>query len=149
VTERSNSEIAEKLSSKRARILLVLGIIFLAQQAAYFSDVSDLSRTVDHVKIAAWLVLSIALLALLATGGGWFRSPEVRALLNDESTREHRRRAYVYGFWAAMGTAIGLYAIDMFQPVSGHQAVHIIMTIAIGTALLNFAFLERRAHRNG
>ena len=35
----------------------------------------------------------------------------------------------MYGFWAAMGTAIVLYAIDLFEPVSGHQAVHIIMTI--------------------
>lgn len=147
MVQRTNSEMADLLSRKRARILFVLGIVFIAQQATYFSDVHDLSRTVDHVKIAAWLVLSIVLLVLLATGGAWFRSPEVRALLNDETTQEHRRRAYMYGFWAAMGTTIGLYAVDMFEPVSGREAVHIIMTVAIATALLNFAALERRALR--
>jgi hypothetical protein len=147
VTEQTNSEIAERLSQKRSRILFVLAAIFLSQQASYFSG-HDPARPVDHIKIGAWLVLSAVLLLMLATGGAWFRSAEVRALLNDEATREHRRTGFVNGFWAACLTAIGVYVVDMFEPLSGRDAVHIILTVAIAVALLTFARLERRAHRD-
>jgi hypothetical protein len=145
----SLSDEVERLSKRRARALPALGVIFLAQQASFLSMPDQAARPVDHVKISAWLVLTIVLLAGLATGGAWFRPREVRELLNDESTRAHRQTGYVYGFWAAMGTALGLYVVNMFEPVSGRDAVHIIVTVAVATALLNFGMLERRALRDG
>jgi hypothetical protein len=147
--DRTISETAERLSSRRARALPVLGIVFLAQQASFLSMPEQSARPVDHLKIGAWLVLTIVLLAGLATGGAWFRPRAVRELMNDESTRAHRQTAYSYGFWAAMGTAIGLYLVNLFEPVSGRDAVHIIVTVAVATALLNFGMLERRALRDG
>jgi hypothetical protein len=149
MNNRSISEEAERLSRRRARALPFLGIVFLAQQASFLSMPEHAGRPVDHLKISAWLVLTIVLLAGLATGGAWFRSRAVRQLVNDESTRVHRQTAYVYGFWAAMGTALGLYIVNMFEPVSGRDAVHIIVTVAVATALLNFGLLERRALRDG
>jgi len=149
MNQRSNSESAERLSKRRARALPVLGIVFLAQQASFLSMPEQSARPVDHLKISAWLLLTIVLLAGLATGGAWFRPRAVRDLVNDESTRVHRQVAYVYGFWAAMGTALGIYVVNMFEPVSGRDAVHIIVTIAVATALLNFGMLERRALRDG
>ena len=149
MAEQSIAQQAERLSQKRSRILFVLAAVFLSQQATYFSSRHDLASPAAHVKIAAWLVLSIVLLLMLATGGGWFRSAEVRALLNDETTREHRREGFVNGFWAACLTAIVIYAVDLFEPVSGRDTVHIILTVAIATALLTFGRLERRAHRDG
>jgi hypothetical protein len=149
MNQRTVSEEAERLSMRRARALPALGMIFLAQQASFLSMPEHAARPVDHLKISAWLVLTIVLLAGLATGGGWFRSRAVRDLLNDESTRAHRQTGYVYGFWAAMGTALGIYIVNMFEPVSGRDAVHIIVTAAVATALLNFGMLERRALRNG
>jgi hypothetical protein len=149
MNQRTISEEAERLSMRRARALPALGIIFLAQQASFLSMPEHAVRPVDHLKVSAWLVLTIVLLAGLATGGGWFRSRAVRDLLNDESTRAHRQTGYVYGFWAAMGTALGIYIVNMFEPVSGRDAVHIIITAAVATALLNFGMLERRALRNG
>jgi hypothetical protein len=149
MNNRSISEEAERLSRRRARALPFLGIVFLAQQASFLSMPEHAGRPVDHLKISAWLVLTIVLLAGLATGGAWFRSRAVRQLVNDESTRVHRQTAYVYGFWAAMGTALGLYIVSMFEPVSGRDAVHIIVTVAVATALLNFGLLERRALRDG
>lgn len=149
MNQRSNSEETERLNRRRARALPVLGIVFLAQQASFLTMPEGAARPVDHLKISAWLVLTIVLLAGLATGGAWFRPRAVRQLLNDESTRAHRQIAYVYGFWAAMGTALGLYVVDMFEPVSGRDAVHVIVTVAVATAFLNFGLLERRALREG
>lgn len=148
MNQRSISDEAERLSMRRARALPAMGVIFLAQQASFLSMPDQAVRPVDHVKIGAWLLLTIALLTGLATNGAWFRPRAVRELLNDESTRAHRQAGYVYGFWAAMGTALGLYVVNMFEPVSGRDAVHIIVTVAVATALLNFGMLERRALRD-
>jgi hypothetical protein len=146
---RSAVDIADRLARRRARLLPMFAILFLAWQANYALMPDQAARPVDHVKIAAWLVWALALLLVLVTGGGLFRSKAVRALLNDESTREHRRTAYAYGFWAAVGCAVGLYAVQMFEPVSGRVAVHLIVTAAVAAALLAFGILERRSFADG
>ena len=149
MNKRSVSETAEALSWRRARALPALAVIFLAQQASYLNMPAQPDRPVDHVKIGAWLVLSIVLLAGLATGGAWFRPRAVRELVNDESTRAHRQASLVYGFWAAMAAAIALYIINMVEPVSGREAVHVMVSAAIGVALIRFGMLERRALKDG
>ena len=140
----TDSDLADKLTRRRARMLPVLAILFGSQQAMSYS-MPDTMRTVDHVKVAAWLVMSIALLIALATGGGWIRSAGVRALMNDETTQAHRRTALAAGFWAAMATCVVVYAVALFHPVSGMRAVHVVMSVGIGAALLRFGTLERRA----
>ena len=100
---------------KRARMLPILAIIFLSQQFSFFARRGDIgSRTVDHVQISAWLVLSIVLLLALATGGFWFRPRKVRALMDDEPTRANRTEAFRIGFLATMAAAILLYFISLF-----------------------------------
>src|SRR3954466_592304 len=139
-------EKAERLSRSRARIFAVQAVLFLSWQALYFGGhAADRVRTVQQVKISAWLVTAILLLFLLASGGMLIRGRKVRGLLNDELTRSHRARACVMGFWAAMGSAVGLYVVDMFEPVSARDTIHIVMSVAIGTALMTFSILERRS----
>ena len=149
MTASSDMEKAERLTRKRARIIPVLALVFIAGQAMYLGNAAEPLRTVDGVRLGAWLVWALALLLLLATGGGLFRSKEVRALMEDESTRQHRQRALSIGFWAAMLGAVALYALTLFEDVTAREAVHIILTIGIGAALLRFATLERRALRDG
>jgi hypothetical protein len=67
----------------------------------------------------------------------------VRHLLNDELTRQHRSRSHAAGFWAAAVAAVALYVPA--DAVSGREAVHIILSAALGAALLTFALLERRS----
>lgn len=141
----SDAAKAERLTSRRARMLPVLAVLFLAQQASYFTGNWEGDRTVDHVKISAWLVLSIVLLLALTTGGGWIYSKQVRELANDESTRAHRADAFQWGFIAAMAACILMYGISLFDPVGAREAVHLVMTIGIATALVRFGWLERRA----
>lgn len=144
----SDVEMAERLSRRRARVLPVMAVMFVALQAHYFSMPEVATRAVDQFKISAWLIWALALLFLLASGGGLFRRG-IRPLLNDESTRAHRQMAYAYGFWAAVGALVGLYVVAMFEPVSGREAVHITLSTAVATALLIFGKLERRALRGG
>lgn len=139
-------EKAEKLGRRRSRVMLVQALLFVSWQGLFFSGhAEEPVRTVTEVKISAWMVWAILLLVLLATGGGLIRGRKVRALLDDELTRAHRTRAYVYGFWVAMGSALGLYAIGLVEPMSAREAIHIILSAGIGTGLLLFSLLDRRS----
>jgi len=102
------------------------------------------------VKISAWLVLSIVLLAALSTKGFWLQPKEVRNLIDDENTRANRNEAMRWGFLFSMGAAIAVYALTMFETtVTARDAVHIVMTMGIAAALIRWGILERRAHRDG
>lgn len=142
--ELSDAAKAERLSDKRARLWPVLTIIFLSQQAIYFSQPDD-GRPVDHVRVAAWLVLAIVLLLALTTGGGWIHSRSVRRLANDELTQAHRSSAFKAGFLASMAGCIALYFVSLFEPLGGREAIHLVITIGIAAALLRFGRLERDA----
>jgi hypothetical protein len=143
------AEKADYLSRRRARILPVLAIIYLTQQASYITIRSGAAiRSVDQVKISAWLVLSAVLLAALATKGFWFQPREIRSMIDDEVTRSNRADAMRFGFIFAMLTCIVVYFITMFKIVDGRDAVHIIMSDGLGAALIRWGWLERRAHRD-
>ncbi|HYD23920.1 MAG TPA: hypothetical protein VEB68_03925 [Croceibacterium sp.] len=143
----SHAERADRLSRRRARMLPLLAVFFLTQQAAFFLEGSggDAGRTVDHVKLGAWLLLSGVLLAALWTGGFWLQKREVRDLMDDEVTRGHRAAALSLGFLVAMLTAIALYLVDLFEPMTARMAIHLVVTAGIAAALLRFGLLERRA----
>jgi len=141
---------AEYLSQRRARMLPAITVIFLSQQAAFFSTLGTHDdRPVTAVKISAWLLLSIVILAALATKGFWLERREVRDLIDDENTRANRNDAMRWGFLGSMAAAIVVYALTMFQvEISARDAVHIVMTVGIPAALIRWGLLERRAHRS-
>lgn len=140
---------AEYLSKRRARMLPALAVIFLSQQASFFSQMSGGEHvSAEKAKISAWLVLSAVMLLALATKGFWFERKEVRELVDDENTRANRNEAMRWGFLFAMGSAIGVYILTMFDIVTGREATHIIMSFGIAAAILRWGVLERRAHRS-
>ena len=145
---------ADRLARRRARMLIVLAIVFITNQGAVIGKAAKFDswgtiRTVDAMHVSAWFVMALALLVLLFTGGGLFRSAEVRQLMDDEGTRENRRRALAIGFGNAMATCILIYALAMFKPVSGPEAIHIVMTVGIASALIAFGVAERLALADG
>ena len=149
MNQRTVSERADFLSRRRARILPILAIIYLSQQASYITMRSGpAARPVDAMKISAWLVLSAVLLAAIATKGFWLQPREVRSMIDDEVTRANRSDAMRFGFVFAMLTCIVVYFITMFEPVNGRDAVHIIMSDGLGAALIRWGWLERRAHKD-
>lgn len=138
---------AEYLSKRRARMLPALALIFLSQQASFFSQMTGGEHlSAEKAKISAWLVLSVLLLFGLATKGFWLEPKEVRDLVDDENTRANRNEAMRWGFLFAMGSAIAVYVLTMFEVVTGREAVHIVLSFGIAAALLRWAWLERRAH---
>lgn len=141
-------ELADRLTRRRVRIFTILGIYFLVGQTAFFSNLAHPGGA-ESLKVGAWLVWAVVLLLVLATGGNFIRGRAVRHLLEDEVTQTNRRKAYTVGFWAAAGASVLVYVLTMFEPVSGREAVHLILTAAVAGALLSFARLERRSLRDG
>ena len=91
MNERTIAERAEYLSKRRARMLPALAVIFLSQQITFFSQMAGPGpHSAERAKIAAWLVLSVVLLAALASKGFWLQPREVRELIDDENTRANR-----------------------------------------------------------
>jgi protein-S-isoprenylcysteine O-methyltransferase Ste14 len=145
MSQLSDAEQADRLSRRRARMTVALAIVFVSQQFTFFSDRAEDYRPVTWVHTSGWLVLAAVILAGIATGGFWWKPRSVRALMEDEVTRENRHRALSLGFVLAMVTAIVLYAVDRFEPVGAPIAIHLILSVGLGAALVRFGALERRA----
>ncbi|MDB5677508.1 MAG: hypothetical protein JWM94_510 [Sphingomonas bacterium] len=147
----TDTETADQLVRRRARMMPTMAAIFVAQQAIYFSGprMDDGRRLVNYIAISGWLMMSTVLLVLLTTGGSLFQSAAVRALANDESTRANRAAGLSVGFLATMVSAIGLYVLSLFEQLSARETIHTLMTIGIAAALLRFGLLERRALKDG
>ena len=135
-------EQAERAGRMRARIVTASAVVFLITCAAS----QDGGRMVDKVHTAAWVLWGATLLMILAGGGDWVRSRGVRNLMNDDVTRDHRRRSVGVGFWVAMATAAATFLIDRQEPFRASEASRLILTFGIAAALLWFGHLERRAH---
>ena len=148
MTTSDDIALADRLSRRRARIFPILGIYFSAGQAVFYRQAIEPER-IAAFKISAWLVWALVLLVALAFAGGHFRGAKVRALVEDEITRANRLRGYAAGFWAAAAAAILLYVLAMFEPVTGREAIHLILTALVGAALIRFGTLERRALAGG
>ena len=150
MTETSDVEKAERIGRRRARMFAAQAILFLSWQALFLTTpIEEPMRTVDAVRLSAWLAWVLALLLMLATGGGLLRHRRLRGLLNDELARQNRRAGYETGFWAAVGACVGLYVVAMFEAVDGREAVHIVLSAGIAAALLTFAARERRNASSG
>jgi hypothetical protein len=141
----SDVEKAEQLSRRRARMMMPFAVIFVTLQATFFSAGANDHRLVSWVHTLGWLMLAAVILAALVTGGFWFRPKAVRALMEDEVTRENRHRALSLGFVMAMGAAMVLFVVDRIEPIGAQAAIHIILSAGLGTGLVVFAALERRA----
>jgi hypothetical protein len=142
---------AERLSRLKGRMIGLQAVLFIAWQGLYFSTNpgGELVRTVDRVQLASWLVWVVALMAFLATGGGWIWGRDVRRLLNDEMAVHNRREGQRAGFWGAMAASLLIYAISFYEPLEPREAVHLILSLSIGVALVRYGWLERRAEREG
>jgi len=141
-------ELADRVSRKRAIGVAAAGLAYLIVQVVarpFFVGGADIDR---RVRIDFWGINAIALLLLLATGGGLINSRKVRALVNDEVSRDHYKSAIIAAHWVAMTIAMALYFIPRFSTITAREAIYAVVTPSIIVATLVFSYLELRAHRD-
>lgn len=146
----SVAEKAERGSRRRTRILWMEFVLFTLWQGSFYAwgaaDRHPL-RLVDQVRLCGLLAWTVALLGLMATGGGWLSSREVRALMNDEGAVANRHEGQRWGFWGAATAGVALYVATLFEALGAMDVLHGVLTAGVGSALGRYAWLERRAER--
>lgn len=147
MSTQSPVEVADRISRKRAYLLGIAGLVFMVAQVAA-RPVFAGPAPVSGVRTWLWAVNAIALLLILATGGGLLQRGQVRALVNDEVSARNRSVALAAGFWTAMVIALAIYAVPALRAVSAREAVYLVITASTGLAVLVFGTLELRAHRD-
>ena len=126
-----SAQLADRLGWRRARVAQVLAFVFIATQVGSF-DAHPLNRP-QMLSLSAWLCWVVGLLALLATGGALLRGRRIRALLNDETTRDHQLRAMAWGFWTAILVALAVYVLSFFTVIAASEGVRLVITGASRT----------------
>ena len=120
--------------------------MFVIWQLAYFIVFNQPAtvRRVDAVASLGFVAWGAALLMLVATGGGAFRSPDVRQILDDELARAERAVAYQNAFWAVMAVSVGGYTAGHFTQVPGRVLAHVTFSAGVAVAVTTIAWLNRR-----
>jgi hypothetical protein len=133
---------ADAVSRRRARMMPALAVLLLTQQSLFWSwD----GRAVTIVQTVAWIVMVVAMLWMLVTGGGLLLPRDVRTLANDEVTQANRAIAIRRGFLAAMLMAMLVFAVSPFEPITAQRAAHLIVSLGLAITLLSFGLLERKS----
>ena len=143
----NHDEDAERIEKKTDRILKMSGLMFLTWQISYFTifnQQADHLRTVDIVARVGYLAWASALLMLVATGGGWYGSAEVRAILDDELARAHRADAYRNAFWAVIAVSLIAYVATHVIDVPAQVLAHVVLSAGVLVAVGTLAYLRRQ-----
>jgi hypothetical protein len=148
-TTRNPVEFADRLSRRRSVGIACATVIFLGIQVVarpvFTTDVAGPSEPRSYL----WALNSaiLALLLLPIAGSIWGR--RVRQLLNDEVARHHARSGAAAGFATALGVALTLWFLPLAADLTGREVSYLIVTPSVAVAVLAFAWLEARAHRDG
>ena len=121
--------------------------MFVIWQISYFTIFNRPAgavRSVDAVASVGFVAWGAALLMLVATGGGAFRSRDVREILDDELARAERGVAYQNAFWTVMVVSLAGYIAGHFTEVPGRMRAHVSLSAGVVVAATTIAWLNRR-----
>ncbi len=141
----SDIDKADKLGRKRARLLVIVGLMLPLLQVFYL-DQPDGSPIAPH-RLLLWSFFVLTVLFTLTTGGGFGFGRKVRHMVNDESARANRDAAVRLGFATAVLTGLAIFLYANRYVVSEQFAAHTIITAGLTAASLCYGVLEWREHR--
>ena len=135
---------AEGLLRMRTRVIAVLAVIIMGLQGAVLAATEQITlnggRTVDQVKVGAFVFMALALMLFILTGGRRARRfPE----LNDELVRANRASALKLGYASLMLVLIGVYVAMLLTPLDISKFMPLFIAFGIVVPALRFALLER------
>jgi hypothetical protein len=145
MTSKSLVEAADRKSRMRAAVFAAGTLVFLLVQVMTRPPF-ETAEWAQGWRLYAWMANAVLLLACLATGGGLVGNQRIRALINDEVSRNNYRTACIVGFWVVMITGLVTYVVPALQSLTGDQSMYLVVTLGTVTSLLTFSWLELRAH---
>lgn len=124
---------AERLSRIRSVVAVTLGTVLIATQQ---------QRMDGGAGPFGWVLTGLIMAAFLLWASGLFRRPAVCGILNDEGSALNRRRALTIGFWNMLTTAIVCYALSYVKEYGPRDAIQIIISVGMSSALISFGLWE-------
>lgn len=128
------AERAERLSQRRAIAAIIMGTVLAATQTQRM-DASGAGPV-------SWVITGIVVAVFLLWASGLFRSAALRGILNDEGSDVSRRRSLMIGFWNMLATAVVCYVLTYVKDYGPRDAIQIIMSVGICSALISFGVAE-------
>ena len=136
-------EKAERKSRTRAMLSYLIAATLLASAVLAIAGHSE-----GASRLAPWFVMiGLTALNLTSLPFRWRSYGEVSKLMNDETTRDHRRSSFAAGFWAMFAAAAAVMIVASFRPMEAVAIGRITITAGLIAALICFATLELRASR--
>ncbi|KQO50188.1 MULTISPECIES: hypothetical protein [Sphingomonas] len=136
-------EKAEQRSRLRAALFYALATILPLMTILALAGPGE-----STTRLLLWLlIIGLAALNLSSLPFRWSRCGPVSRLMNDETTKDHRRSSFAAGFWAMILSAATTMVVATFQPLGAAALGRITITAGLTAALIAFATLELRASR--
>ena len=148
---RSDYEWAEELAKRKLRLLAGLTLVFIAFQGYVLLQpgyVTPGLTLTPGVKLPAFIVWAAALLFLFRLPGGFLRlraNGRARDVMSDEAVRARKLIALEISFWVMVAGGAALYLGSMLWPIDLREALHLLITVGVGTCNLTYVGLELRA----
>lgn len=133
------AERAERLSKHRAIAAIVMGTVLAATQTQRMDA--------NGAGPITWIITGVVVAIFLLWASGLFRNTALRGILNDEGSDVSRRRSLMIGFWNMLATAVVCYILTYVKDYGPRDAIQIIMSVGICSALISFGVAERVSAR--
>lgn len=130
---------AERMGQRRSIVAIVLGTLLIVTQGQRMDD--------GGAGPVGWAVTGGIIAIFLLWASGLFHAPALRGILNDESSDASRKRSLTIAFWNMLATAVVCYLLTYVRDFGPRDAIQIIMTVGISSALISFGIAERFGSR--
>jgi hypothetical protein len=142
-------EFAHSVSRRRVLGITMATLAFLGVQLVARPVLRSDGYGATGWRAYAWAFNAFALLLFMLPIGGVKWGPRVRALVNDEISRQNAQTAATWGFGVAMLIALAVYIWGPTLNLTTRDGVYLVVTPSTVVALLLFAWFESRALRDG
>lgn len=148
MTELPLEKQAERLARQRWWILVFYIASWFVWQLFSLKPVSELpflhGIPAIAVALGGFAVWSVALIMLLRFMSRTRRNRLLNGMLNDELTRDHSRRAFVYGYWALLIALVVASPAAAFGMIPNTLTlVQGLIMVGVSVPLVSFIWLDR------
>ena len=129
----------DQISRGRVGFLILNGLAFAAWQATEIGRVREafdgpMLSIVNGSALALWTFTLVAVLV------PFFTRPKIE--VEDELTRQNRHKAFIWGYWVTIASAIIALFVASNLAVPPDDLLRLVLVIGVAAPILRFAIME-------
>jgi hypothetical protein len=132
----------DQISRGRVGFLLLNGIAFAVWQITEMRQFEGVwaGSIISILGSSAFILWTVTLAALFAPV--FVRK---RPIIEDELTRQNRRRAFGWGYWLVIASAVLALFVASNTTVAAQDLLRMVLIVGVSAPIIRFAFMERSA----